>query len=794
MPEIQFTITGNANDLVAGLQQASKHTGEIAEDFKAISTGMDMVLERAGKMTKFYQDNVELLGQMKEILTLIGSINESNQSAMNTNLQAIREMTSQVLRQGGSFADINKMLGAASAPFGGGAAGNMVQNLFATAAQQQAQSAANEGTRAANQADTSSWEEALKRSNVTRAANHAGEGAAGAQPNIAPPPTSIKDAAGREIGTVAEAVLPRPHTRAALINNFGAIGNKYGFRRGKEEYAALEAYDQGTRQIDRILGTRGFGGAVGAFAKKQMFGDRRSVQNAISEIMNRDTDPIAQEHALAAAYNGLAADGSGLEAKKGTSEYVLHQTLQKLNRNLELSERISGTKIGGTTLGGIAGGLGTAYNIYGLGTQAAAMARVATGYAQNQAQGYGTTQYGTSAGNALEAGWRSGFGLNPFYSYSSAQQAQNNGIGMGYRGSMLRSYEDAASNLQQNYGMSQNQTAQAVSTLQQVGMTPAQTAAMLASVRGTAGSAGGGYYNTAAATQAAVSAQAGAMGWGGGVTASGAAGKVAAKFAGNPATSGILAGTGLTGQDLMNTQFGISMMASKLGIKYEDMYAYRTKAMSTEKGANQYIKSYTKMIVQQLSNSIGKDLMKAKSQEDLAAMASPITLMNILMGMGINVTTPEQALAYVWNEVRQAKGKYDAKPDKPKDTPADVGRGSSYNQSWIDAKNDRAHPNIPAGDAAHAAGGGGGSGPPSPSTPPPSTSHTGTGAYQTNPFSSAGRGSGAGNGGVDGNPLHLVVSIKGNHAKSLIDVSLDHQQNSTNGTTPPAVLQSRGHR
>lgn len=778
MPEIQFTITGNANDLAAGLQQAQTHTSQIAKDFEAISTGMELVLERAGKMTKFYEQNLEVLKEMRQILILIGSIDQANNSAMTTNLQAARELTSLVLRQGGTVADATKMYGAAASPFNNG----LVHNVFAQAQQQQQQTAANAGVHQSNQPNTSLLEEAMKRVRTGNLPPHANEGHSGPMSSwgsAAARQQHVGGAAPRLRGQIGYDPLDPTDARDMMYKNLTGYNNVYklnkdtglySVKRGREEYAALDAYDRGTRQVDSLFGTRGFGGAVGGFVKKQMYGNRRDVQDATSHLIE-----TGDEHAFARAYAGVDTNGRTLE--KGTPEALLNRVLTRLDKNLELSNK----SIGGVSLAGAAGVLGAGYNLYGLASQAASVGRVATGYAQTQAQGYGTTQYGTSAGNFLDTAWRSGLGLNPFYSFGNAQQAQNNAIGMGYRGSMQQQYENAASMLQQQHGISQSQSAQAISTLQSVGMSPAQTAAMIASVGNTAASSRGGYYNTPAAVQSAVTAQAGAMGWGGSATGGGIAGQLAARFGGNDP---ILANTGLTGQDLMNSQFGMGIMSQQLGISYNDMYAYREKAMSTRAGANAYVDRYSKTIIGMLSNSVnGKDLMTVTKRSELD-LYGPV-FMGVLQGMGINVPDPQRAVEYVWQQIRQAKGDFDVK-DPGKSNHSNEGHSySTYsrNSSMLGASNSMPSSSPIAGNQEASA-------PPSPSSSHPYDSHVAlAAAYNGSMVSTSGDGSAGSSAPIN---INLAVSMKGPHAKAMLDLSLDHQQKTTNGTTAPSVTFSRG--
>ena len=355
--------------------------------------------------------------------------------------------------------------------------------------------------------------------------------------------------------------------------------------------------------------------------------------------------------------------------------------------------------------------------------------------------------------------------------------------------------------MQTRYGMTQSQTAQAVGTLQQVGMTPAQTAAMLASVRGGAGSVKNGYYNTAAATQTAISAEKGFISWGGSTTGSGRAGVMASRFSATP----VLQGTGLTGQEGMNSTFGLAMMANLDGVSMEKEYEIRARMTKTDAGTAKYIDRYSKNLLKQLSSAVGTDLTKVTKKEDLNQHA--LILMYGLQGLQVPVDGPQQAVAYTWNLIEQSKGRY----DKDKTDPSAASRYGGAAGAAGDARGGR-------GGSSYGAGGGSSgvhrtagdaashstSNVPPPSTshtsnvPPPSTSHTGTGDsqpdYVTNAYKNyaASRDSSYQNGSSEASQtVEVLLGFKQPHLKNIVSASVSHQKNSTNGTTAPSSLPSR---
>ena len=817
MPEIVFNINVNANGAADAMSSLESAASQTAKDFQAMGDALGGVLDRASKLAEFFQENVTLLSQMKEILGLIGAMNESNQSALNNNLQAIREMTTSIIKQGGTFNDVNRALSAATSTFGGSTA-NMVYDFFNAAKKRQSFESQHASTRseqspidlgAINPLDDlkararAATRDAAGRTSVPpeeihyQDAEHGPRKVPGYGDIGIPEPgsTALHLVEGRGRTSTSTMLYPATdafnNARQALKENFSNIQNKYGFRTTGVHMSALDAYDQGTRQIDRVLGTRGFGGSLGSFMKKEMFGNRDDVRAAIKEIMSTGPNAAA---AFSNAYSGL--DRSGGPLQKNSSEELIYNVMKKLDRNLSIANSISGYSIGGKvnpdtgnregglTLGQIGGGLGTAYNAYQLANQVAGMVRVGTGYAQNQAQGYGNVDYGRSAGNFMDNVVRSWGGLNPTYSFGNAQQAQNAGIGLGYRGDLLGQYQNAAQSLQIQNGMTQGQTAQAIGTLQQVGMSPAQTAAMIQSMRNTANSnSNGSYFNTSAGQTAGIAAQAGLMQWGGSTSASGASAKISNNSIGsNP----ILAGTGLNGQDLMNTQFGMAMMSQQLGISYNQMYAYREKMMSTASGANKYIDMYSGGIVKMLSNSVGKDLMTVKSVHELDQYA-PI-LMGVLQGMGINIQGPQEATYYVFDQIQQAKGKFNTVSNASGSATHGPGdQGYKFRAGYS-----------PTDFAMSSSGGSSGSGSSGSGSTVPSPSATSSNHASAQAMASAASQSitslssqAAGAVGGPAAALAVEVAFKQPHLDKLLSILVKNKNDSTNGNSAPQTTTSR---
>ena len=111
--EVNLEFPNNTGPAVQGFQNLAAVSTQIRADMDAIRDGMDGITERAEKMREYWQQNVELVTNMKSILEIIQTINQSNQSALNNNLTQINEILSSVKGLGGNMGQAMNMLGLA---------------------------------------------------------------------------------------------------------------------------------------------------------------------------------------------------------------------------------------------------------------------------------------------------------------------------------------------------------------------------------------------------------------------------------------------------------------------------------------------------------------------------------------------------------------------------------------------------------------------------------------------------------------------------------------------------------
>ena len=294
-----------------------------------------------------------------------------------------------------------------------------------------------------------------------------------------------------------------------------------------------------------------------------------------------------------------------------------------------------------------AGAIGVAavYGYRGL-HQLAQTARGITGYAQQTGNMYGTVDYSRTAGDTIHDFFKSGFDLNPFYSFADVQAARQAGASIvGYKGGALNQYIDTSLKMQQQYGMNAQQFGQYAGVAANFGMGTSDLAFMLGQERNTA--AGTNLMTTSYADQAALTGAGTFMGLG-------ATSNVSAILGAQGVTAGIgdrvLQGMGATGYELMNTMYGQAMMAQSLGTDINNLAGALQKTSAT-----QIANLNTEMMISLLEN-LGIPVDKIKGKDDPRIMT--YTLMVTLQSLGIpNITTVQKAAHYVWPFIKDHRNK-----------------------------------------------------------------------------------------------------------------------------------------
>ena len=673
MAEVPFNITGDNSNFENSITNSARIVNEMVQDFQTLNTAMDSTITRASKIQDFFKDNVELVGDMKKMLELIASINESNQAALTNNLQAIREMLTSVSRMGGNIQDAARLINTASIAGGGGYGGG---NAADQIQQYQQQLAANQPKQSAQQEEKDFIIGATDRI----AAKAIAEGkTADRFKSIFGGKKAIEEESKRQLEELEEEVKK---------NNVSAYGGLRPPgrrpRKSKSEEPEKETVDPGLRlsareikeepeeettlsPIDRYHKAviEKFPNLEGKLDREKTLDNaeraRAYAKNSISKwesakflkpfasFLNRK---IPSQLNVATAIKDMQASVAENEDKAAKGEAsidvaeIWKKHLEDPNNDLTraysamdraltpISQRLAGfrnTRAGQT------------FATYQGATQLAALARQYTGISQQYGGAMGTVDYGQSAGLALQANTKSWFGLNPLYSTQNAMQAQMQGIGIGYRGAGLNQYQSIAQNMQTTLGLSQGQIGSIIGATTGAGVSQQAAANTISAVRQDGN--GSSFYNANYATQVATSN----MVTGGSIGLSSSAAAYLGTTASGLASSAIAGREQFTGIEAMNSPFGLSIVATALGVQMTDLYSITGKM-----GGKQYLNLYTGLLLDKISQTVGIDFRSINNINQLKQKA--YVLMQVLPGFGITQVTDQQgAVDYVWLLIQQYK-------------------------------------------------------------------------------------------------------------------------------------------
>lgn len=644
MAEVPFNITGDNSNFESSITNSARIVNEMVQDFRALNDAMGSTVDRADKIKDFFKDNVELVGDMKKMLELIASINESNQAALTNNLQAIREMLTSVSRMGGNIQDAARLINTASIAggggFGGGNAADQIQ-------QYQQQLAANQPKQSAQQEE---------KDFIIGAADRVAAKAI-AEGKTADRFKSIfggRKAIGKEEEEDEEELaIPGRRPRVRPIPEEPTEPEKKAPRAPAETYyeAIIEKFPNLKGQLDPNEPEQNARKAA-RFARDSIsrWGSAKFLKpfanflnRKIPSQLNLTTaiDKITSRVATNEYEGAVGEEGVPMDTAEIWKEHLedpnndLTRAYSAMNRaKTPIAQRLAGfrnTRAGQT------------FATYQGATQLAALARQYTGIGQQYGGAMGTVDYGQSAGLALQANTKSWFGLNPFYSTQNAMQAQMQGIGIGYRGAGLNQYQSIAQNMQTTLGLSQGQIGSIIGATTGAGVSQQAAANTISAVR-QAGN-GSSFYNASYATQVATSN----MVTGGSIGLSSSAAAYLGTTASGLAKDAIAGREQFTGIEAMNSPFGLSIVATALGVQMTDLYSITGKM-----GGKQYLNLYTGLLLDKISQTVGIDFRSIKNINQLKQKA--YVLMQVLPGFGITQVTDQQgAVDYVWLLIQQYK-------------------------------------------------------------------------------------------------------------------------------------------
>jgi len=677
MAEVPFNITGDNSNFESSLNNSARIVKEMVQDFQTLNDAMDSTVTRASKIKTFFEDNVELVGDMKKMLELIASINESNQAALTNNLQAIREMLTSVSRMGGNIQDAARLINTASIAGGGGFGGGG-GNAADQIQQYQQQLAANQPKQSAQQEEKDFIIGATDR--IAAKAVAEGE-TANRFKSIFGGKKEIEDKEEKEKSKLEK--LAQEVTENNIRAFGGAPGAPGGRRRTSDEDdeepslppviraskppekteekakpAPVDAYYEAIikkfpnldGKLERETPTENPRIAAN-FAKDSIsrWGNA-TLLKPFASFLNRKIPRLSSVATAIDTMKAKVAENEYMadmgEGAPIATEEIWKKHLEDPNNDLTKAYSAMNRTLS-KPFQRLANFRNTpaaqAFAGYQGATQLAALARQYTGIGQQYGGAMGTVDYGQSAGLALQANTKSLFGLNPFYSTQNAMQAQMQGIGIGYRGAGLNQYQSIAQNMQTTLGLSQGQIGSIIGATTGAGVSQQAAANTISAVR-QAGN-GSSFYNASYATQVATSN----MVTGGSIGLSSSAAAYLGTTASGLAKDAIAGREQFTGIEAMNSPFGLSIVATALGVQMTDLYSITGKM-----GGKQYLNLYTGLLLDRISQTVGIDFRTIKSIDQLKQKA--YILMQVLPGFGITQVTDQQgAVDYVWLLIQQYK-------------------------------------------------------------------------------------------------------------------------------------------
>jgi hypothetical protein len=277
--------------------------------------------------------------------------------------------------------------------------------------------------------------------------------------------------------------------------------------------------------------------------------------------------------------------------------------------------------------------------------QLAESARGITKYAQKMGNAYGTVDYSRTLSDTVGDFARSGFGLNPFYSFKNVQEARLYGASVvGFKGSSLNNFIDTAMQMQESYGINSQQFSQYYNAAASFGMNLNDYVNMFGAERNiTAGS----YMTTSYADQAALTGAGTFAGLGVSSSTSSILGALGVTYG---VDNKVIQSMGATGYELMGTMYGQAMMAQALGTDINNLSGALQKSNAT-----QIADLNNDMIINILINlGIPIDDIKGSSDPRLLTL----TLLVTFQALGIkSIKTRQDAANYAWKAIQNHKHK-----------------------------------------------------------------------------------------------------------------------------------------
>ena len=646
MPDMNFDVTANTGAAQQGFQNIQAITDQIRDDLNAINDATEGLTEKASKMREFWQENLDVLEGMKSILEIVKTTTQINQSALDSNLQRIQEILSSVRGLGGNMGQAMSMLGMAGSPgynygnYQGGGGGYSTsplasQDFSGTTNAYQQYSLQNPMTYVKN--PNALMNRMMLRDSNPYAGTVAGFGGGRRNP---PPPTansaSYNDDDDEYRNMFSDRAEPYNTNQGTLRDQLLQYRHQNStVPMGDEAHAATYAYKDLMNNINRVAGTGRVGTRLARAAQRALGNSGISPYEIQKAQRNADIwnvpDPVTGQPT---SYYERSSGYSDIEKK---TIKIADQVASVFGSNLIKSF----TKFNGYAQ--------IASAVYGTAVDVANQVRQFTGFAQQQGQVFGQTDYGRSIGMTGQALFKSGFNLNPFYSMQDVMQAQMSGGALGLKGQGLQTYVNQAMGFKKNFGLDANQTQQILGAGLAAGVGVNTNAAAFAKVRQLENTT---QTSTAYGNQAYLQGLTSYAGMGASAGVAAQLGVTTARFgAGNLQ----LQSMGATGTEGMGSTLNNALMAQNLGTSYLGLYA-------AERGAKAGTLAKAQNATQsQILGFAGIDAnAKYKGKDDFfnknADKAMQLQMiLGTMQGYQKESQSPKNAMNWAWGIVQQKK-------------------------------------------------------------------------------------------------------------------------------------------
>ena len=663
--QVNLEFTDNTAPLIQGMSAAASVAGEMRSDMEAIEQAMGSIADRADAMRAAYQENSELISNMKQLLETIASINATNQTSLSQNIQQINEMLLQTRGLGGNVGHVMTMLGMAGSPGVGSVNGYSYNSNQSTSSQDFSgyvgSSYISTGDSTSPTATLGDWFKGVRA--VKRAIkNPTGTVEDNSATRAIPLPTAGSGGGSRKPPRVPTTGGPSgPMDDEPRIEDPDFAEDWIGVDLPEGDYIEPEGVsslyaDQLKNRWNKLnLPLDASDPALIAYKKMN-----RTVKNAMGQgplgkklykrwqkhLVNSGITPEALREATASMgapeYTQITDEyGDFIDQKIRTTpvpEDVQAQTLDTANQvarifSSGLYESLAKFTGLATAVKNAGGAIGDVYSA-AQGQMGQIRQLTNATYMQNGA--FGEVDYGRTLNLGVQSWMKSWGGLNPFYNQAQVQSAQMGAAALGLRGGALNGYVDTSLDIAlRRWGMTQDQFNQFSAQAMGAGYMTNNYNQYMQQYNAARDYANGnnntslGYANYAF-NQGANSAA--AMGMGNGYAAA-RQGYLAMQFgAGNY----VAQAAGMTGNELQGSMLGNVLLAQNLGVSVMGLYGKELQ-LGKQGGAG----AQTQAMAQNASNEqiltwAGIDIKSQyKSHSDFSTKnANAIERLNFMLNSG----------------------------------------------------------------------------------------------------------------------------------------------------------------